>query len=335
MVPLVISFLVTVAIVITVACFLYCRTDYYKQTKNSFFLIWFDKGKLGEYHIWRSLRFLEGEKIFLFNAYLPREEGTTEVDVIMLHETGVYVFESKNYGGWIFGTDNQRTWTQTFPKGKGKSHKEHFFNPIMQNELHLKWLRKQIQDTSIPMYSYIVFSNRCVLMNIKMTSNDGRHRVLNRRNVLNDVYRTVQNTGKHISAEKLMGIYDQLYPFTQVSKAEKVKHVENIQAKYAVSNSAINDLKEEASPICGKDQPKETLGRTTKPNPLTTVNPILNQNSTPMETIQGAQMEDEQKNLICPRCGGKLIKRTASKGAHQGEPFWGCFNYPKCRYITK
>ena len=36
---------------------------------------------------------------------------------------------------------------------------------------------------------------------------------------------------------------------------------------------------------------------------------------------------------ICPRCGGKLVLRIASKGERKGKRFLGCSNYPKCKYI--
>jgi restriction system protein len=34
----------------------------------------------------------------------------------------------------------------------------------------------------------------------------------------------------------------------------------------------------------------------------------------------------------CPKCGGALIKRLAKRGAMAGNAFYGCANYPKCRY---
>lgn len=37
----------------------------------------------------------------------------------------------------------------------------------------------------------------------------------------------------------------------------------------------------------------------------------------------------------CERCGGEMKVRTAAQGAHRGEQFWGCANYPKCRNIVK
>lgn len=35
---------------------------------------------------------------------------------------------------------------------------------------------------------------------------------------------------------------------------------------------------------------------------------------------------------LCPLCGGKLVLRTAKKGSNVGNQFYGCSNFPKCRY---
>ena len=36
-------------------------------------------------------------------------------------------------------------------------------------------------------------------------------------------------------------------------------------------------------------------------------------------------------NTSCPKCGGKMVLRTAKRGVNVGSQFWGCSNYPKCR----
>ena len=44
--------------------------------------------------------------------------------------------------------------------------------------------------------------------------------------------------------------------------------------------------------------------------------------------------ETEADNtMICPSCGGKLILRTAKKGPNEGNQFYGCSNYPNCKFI--
>ena len=99
----------------------YQKTEYYQATHFPYYKLFNDTGRLGEYYTFKYLFPLKGYKRFLFNCYVPKEAGTdTEIDVIMLHESGIYVFESKNYSGWIFGTENQKQWTQTLPSGRNR-----------------------------------------------------------------------------------------------------------------------------------------------------------------------------------------------------------------------
>lgn len=37
----------------------------------------------------------------------------------------------------------------------------------------------------------------------------------------------------------------------------------------------------------------------------------------------------------CPKCGSEMALRTARSGVNQGEQFWGCSDYPRCRGIVK
>jgi hypothetical protein len=37
---------------------------------------------------------------------------------------------------------------------------------------------------------------------------------------------------------------------------------------------------------------------------------------------------------LCPKCSAPMVLRTASKGIHAGETFWGCTDYPKCKGIV-
>lgn len=182
--------ILVVFIVYIVKKTLYKKTEYYRQTQNPYLKLWFDKGLLGEFYIYKYLKPLSGYKRYLFNLYLPKEDGeTTELDVVLLHESGIYVFESKNYSGWIFGTESQQYWTQTLPAGKGRSQKRQFFNPIFQNKGHLKWLQAFLSDQTLPLYSYIVFSDRCTLKNITLTT--GKHFVVNRYDLLSDLQKNI------------------------------------------------------------------------------------------------------------------------------------------------
>jgi hypothetical protein len=37
----------------------------------------------------------------------------------------------------------------------------------------------------------------------------------------------------------------------------------------------------------------------------------------------------------CPKCSGELILRTVTRGQNKGNSFYGCSNFPQCRYIRE
>lgn len=209
----------------------YHRSEYRAQTGACYLALFFDKGRMGEYQVYRCLRRIPPPRRFLFNLYVPKEHGeTTEVDVVMVHPTGLYVFESKQYAGWIFGRETDRYWTQCLPAGRG-SHKERFFNPILQNAGHVRWLRELLGEGAPPLRSFIVFSAHCVLKDVTLTG--GAHTVLTRDRLPAAVREAVGRAGRCLSAEAVERIFRSLEPLTQVSEATKAAHVEAIHARLA------------------------------------------------------------------------------------------------------
>jgi len=82
------------------------------------------------------------------------EDGTTEIDHILVSRFGVFVIETKDYSGWIFANAADRTWTQVRFKWRFK-----FQNPIFQNNRHVRAV-KELLDFLPPetVKSIVVFS---------------------------------------------------------------------------------------------------------------------------------------------------------------------------------
>jgi hypothetical protein len=202
----------------------YKKTKYYEITKNSYLSLINDKGKYGEYLVYKRLKVLENDNNkFLFNIYLPRENNkTTEIDLLLISSKGLFVFESKNYCGWIFGNESNTKWTQVL-----YDNKHHFFNPIIQNKLHIKYLKRLVQE-NVPIYSMIVFSDKCKLKDITIKSKNVS--VLNRYDAKTLVSQICNQTQKDILTEvEINDIYNKLYLYTQVSSEVKNQHIENIE----------------------------------------------------------------------------------------------------------
>ncbi len=118
----------------------------------------------GEYCIYRELEKVNWHSKIFTNIYLPQGETVTdtEVDLIFVHQSWIYVIESKDYRGWIFGNSHDTQWTQSFSKWT----KFRFYNPIRQNYSHSKSLEKLIPEYKNHIKWMVVFSNRGSLKKI-------------------------------------------------------------------------------------------------------------------------------------------------------------------------
>ncbi|RBW48599.1 nuclease-related domain-containing protein [Marinobacter sp. F3R11] len=112
------------------------------------------KGKFGEFLVnFSARRYLDKSRYHLIkNVTLPTEDGTTQIDHVLVSEFGVFVVETKNMKGWIFGGSHQRSWTQKIYRS---SHK--FQNPLHQNYKHVKTLQTLLGLGDHQIYSLVVF----------------------------------------------------------------------------------------------------------------------------------------------------------------------------------
>ena len=209
----------------------YKSSKYYQETKKEFDEVYNDIGTLGEFYTFDKLGKIKGYKKLISNCYVPKDNGTTtEIDLIMIHETGIYVFESKNYSGWIFGSEKNQYWTQSLPIGNGQIEKRKFFNPVIQNKVHIKWLSNLLTEyANIPIYSYIIFSRRCTLKKIEIESSNIF--VMNRDILPNVLKNKLNILPKILTNQEIDNIYEILKPLTIVDNETKKKHIETIKSK--------------------------------------------------------------------------------------------------------
>ncbi len=304
------------------------KGTYAHITGNSYFATLYNRGRYGEYLTYQELKSFEAEGgKFLFNCYLPKNDGTTtKIDVLLIHSTGIFVIESKNYSGWIFGSEKSNTWTQTLRGNNRRVQKKHFYNPIMQNNTHIKWLKK-IVGNNIPVYSVIAFSKRCSLKDITVDSPNVK--VINRPSIHETVKLLGNRSIQSLSKMDIERIYEILYPYTQTSEYEKLKHIENINtarhtSKKATrtSGSEMNRNAKEPSPNNETTKQQNAAKQEIKQEP---------QEPGPKSDVP-EQIIPQNNPKICVRCGAEMVLRTARKGEHAGEQFYGCSRFPKCRY---
>ena len=218
------------------------------------------KGKFGEKEVSRFLnRLAKKHDGYLINdVIIPTENGTTsQIDHVLIIPAGVFVVETKNYSGRIYGNDQQEHWVQILNYGKVKNK---LYSPVKQNLTHIYNLSKIIGDRKISFINIVIFT---------------------------------QNNIRYIDSENVYTKKE----IKQLASSETLLNDVQIQNVY----SKINEYKE---------------------NPIST---------TKQHVVEIKQKQRDIQNGICPRCGGTIVLRRTK----DGRTFYGCSNYPKCKFIKK
>ena len=186
-----------------------------------------NKGRFGEYLIEFAItnHNVPGQLYVFHNLYVPYQQRYAEIDVLLLHERGIFVFESKNYSGWIFGNETDLQWTQTFQNGE----KYRFYNPIRQNQTHIKALSAFLSLPVTCFFSCIVFSDRCSLQSIPFSS---EFVVLQQTDILNWLRYYLEHHPIIYTYQQLTEWANLLSPIANVSPMEQVDHINQITNRF-------------------------------------------------------------------------------------------------------
>ena len=117
------------------------------------------KGWFGERIVQKAFQALDPATYQVHHdLYLPRPDGkgSTQIDHVVVSGYGIFVIETKNYKGWIFGDEHQAKWTQQIYQKKSR-----FQNPLHQNALHVRALAKALGLNEDRFNSIVFFIGDC------------------------------------------------------------------------------------------------------------------------------------------------------------------------------
>lgn len=309
----------------------------------------------------------------LNNITLPLADGgSTQIDHVIVSRYGIFVIETKNYKGWIFGNEKQRQWTQVI---MGRKYK--FQNPLRQNYLHIKTLSDLLELEMSYFHSMIAFIGECELK----TRDELPEHVLT--SGMASYIKKKQD--KILTDEEVKAIVEQIEN-NRFSKSWRTNraHKAYLKEKHNPSNKQASDkpnaksvtisANQPAPELIVKQPPKKTIlqsrevlrwsGQTEVEAsdapfvPSSNVLPIsqlINDDSvfiTPFEVLESEPkiekaatkepsiIEPVEASIIsdntpaCPKCNSEMVKRVAKKGQQQGQTFFGCSQFPKCRGVV-
>lgn len=182
------------------------------------------KGISGERKVKKILSKFERQGyIILHDLMLPLYEGTTQIDHVVIGPHGVTAIETKNYAGHIFGSLESKYWVQHLGRAKNE-----FYNPIKQNETHVKTIKYLLQKEGL---HYVEVENLVVFTSKKSRIYLDEMLPVLKANKLKDWIRSYKN--KRIKIERVAEALGKYKVEGQASKRAHVKQIKKAHKKRA------------------------------------------------------------------------------------------------------
>lgn len=201
-------------------------------------------GKVGEWRVALKLDWLPKEYIVLNDIMLQTQHGTTQIDHIVVSPYGIFIIETKNYKGWIFGHENSEEWKQSLLGRKriwGWSSEQHKFrNPIRQNQAHTRAIKSLISDIGdFQIISIVVFSDSA---DLRITTPN--HTVINWRELRD----TIKYHSHHCINEPYVKlIAGRISSANIIDKETRECHIQSVQQIQQQKGQMLN---ERTCPLC-------------------------------------------------------------------------------------
>lgn len=298
------------------------------------------KGWLGERRVRRMIR--EGldphSYVDLHNVTLPTAEGSTQMDHVIFSPHGVFVLETKNLGGWIFGSERQPQWTQKLHK----SHSQQFQNPLRQNYLHTQTLQALLQLPAEQVHSVVAFvgpSQFKTAMPAQVTQGDAFiGYILGFRQEI-------------FSPEQMQGLIDRLEQVRLApTRATEQAHVAHVQQRRAGKTRKAGKAQEPKGPTVAA---APAAPASVAPQPVAPVQPPPVSATVPgsaapavakAEIPTGATVPTPASQppvsapaarpaKTCPQCAAALQRLRLQRGPLAGQVIYRCSNTAQCQYV--
>lgn len=114
---------------------------------------WFGEKK-ASFYMWLSLD--KNAYTRFHDVIIQASNGTTQIDHILVSQFGIFIVETKNKNGWIFGSEAQAKWTISY-FGKKFS----FQNPLRQAYRQKKVLAQFLDIDESNIKTIIYFVGKC------------------------------------------------------------------------------------------------------------------------------------------------------------------------------
>jgi hypothetical protein len=172
----------------------------------------------------------DGAKV-VHNCTIPwPSKGVTELDIIMIHRSGIYVLECKRWSGIITNEGNR--YHKYIPHDDKDDYDEDCVNPFWQNYLHIKCLAKLLNRElgihGAPFHSLVVFPDTCSIEGIHPVY-ENEHPVHLTSSMVKTIRRIDKRHGRVLGESQIKEIHDLLKHYEPATQEERLVNANRIR----------------------------------------------------------------------------------------------------------
>lgn len=143
------------------------NSAFYKLTGYSYLDMLASKKIRKMYKVVGLLDQVNGPHKILVDVQIPVNDEQKSIDAVLLHESGIYVIDTRAKSGWINGRERDFEWKELLHKGKSRT----FNNPIHETKLLMFALQDQLSEVDEQAFqSVVLFTNDCSFQQIEIES---------------------------------------------------------------------------------------------------------------------------------------------------------------------
>lgn len=177
-----------------------------------------EKGKRGEAIVAKQLGQNIPDEQYVINDILfsDTKGNSCQIDHVYINKYGIWVIETKNYGGTIYGSSERMQWTQVFNYGANKNK---FYNPVKQNVTHIYRLSVYLGVKDV-FHNVVCFSDDADLSNVQAEN-------LYTMSKVGEIKKITCDT--KLSPYQMQSYYEKLQKLKERGDIELYEHIENIK----------------------------------------------------------------------------------------------------------
>lgn len=253
-------------------------------------------GIIGEENILFELKHSNMDMIVLHDIYIETHSGLgAQIDFIVITAKIIFLIECKNLVGNI-EIDSNGAFIRTIFYGHTKQ-KEGIYSPITQSQRHYEVLKEARIETSNWLKGISIKYNFSSFYKPLVV-------LANPKTIVNDRYAKKEIKQQVIRADQLVATIKDIVAHSKELHSSKKEMIAIAQSLLNMNNDTRKDY----------TLKYERLLKETK------------------ASVSSTENASNVSVPLCPKCGAKLVIRTAQKGANVGKQFYGCSSFPKCKF---